>query len=398
MGAAFPRDGAIWVLAYTLAVLGDVAYYLVLTWAAAEAGGASGSAAILAAGSVPRLLLLLAGGMLADRVDPRRIAIWTDTARAATLIAAALLTFSLGSQLWWLIVVAVIFGMIDACFLPAVGAMPARLVPPEALTRLQGWRITGLRIANAVGPVAGGVLLGVGGEIAFGALALLFAVSVLLLRRIRPRSADVAVRTSDPQVGAAGWRDIQRLRIVPLVIGTALSELPFAGPVAAAIVLMVNDRGWPAGIAGVILAGFSVGALVTSLAMSTMRRTGGRAVVLVSVAATAGLLLFFGGAADVGTAILSGAGLGVTSGTTMVLCQGQVQRSTPPALLGRVTAVLTLLTFGLSPLAYAGVGLVADTAGLPMFFAATAAVVVAAGVVLATVRFGSPEPIAAADR
>lgn len=28
MGAAFPRDGAIWVLAYTLAVLGDVAYYL----------------------------------------------------------------------------------------------------------------------------------------------------------------------------------------------------------------------------------------------------------------------------------------------------------------------------------------------------------------------------------
>ncbi|MDR2999420.1 MAG: MFS transporter, partial [Microbacterium sp.] len=229
MSIGIRHDAVRWVLAYTLAVLGDVSYYLVLTWAAAEAGGAAWSGLILAAGSVPRLLLLLAGGMLADRVDPRRIAIWTDAARAATLIVAALLTVALGLLPWWLMVVAVLFGIVDACFIPAVGAMPARLVPQQELPRLQAWRITGLRIANTVGPALGAVLLLAGTAAAFGALALLFAASVLLLRTIRPQPA--ATVPSESESEGSGWRTVRRLRIVPLVVGTALSELPFSGPV-----------------------------------------------------------------------------------------------------------------------------------------------------------------------
>lgn len=384
------RDAVRWVIAYTLAVLGDVAYYLVLTWAAAEAGGAAWSALILAAGSVPRLLLLLVGGVLADRIDPRRIAIWTDAARAATLIAAALLTVLVGLLPWWLLVVAVVFGIVDACFIPAVGAMPARLVAPQDLTRLQAWRITGLRIANTAGPALGAVLLLAGSAVAFGALAVLFAASVLLLRTIRARPSDAAsaASTASETTTESGWQTVRRLRIVPLVIGTALSELPFSGPVAAAIVLLVQDRGWPAAAAGAVLAAFSIGGLATSLLLSVLPRVGGRAAVLLSVASTAALLLVFGSAPGPVPAVLCGAGMGVTSGVTMVLCQGQVQQSTPPAMLGRVTAVLTLLTLGLSPLAYAGVGVIADVAGLPVFFTAAAVIVAASGALLAVARFG----------
>ncbi|MFC4139180.1 MULTISPECIES: MFS transporter [unclassified Microbacterium] len=386
MSTGVTHDAVRWVLAYTLAVLGDVAYYLVLTWAAAEAGGASSSGLILAAGSLPRLLLLLAGGMLADRVDPRRIAVWTDAARAATLIGAALLAVSLGLLPWWLMVVAVIFGVVDACFIPAVGAMPARLVEPEDLTRLQAWRITGLRIANTVGPALGALLLLAGSAVAFAALGALFATSVLLLRTIRPRTAGTAAERVETT--GSGWQTVRRLRIVPLVMGTALSELPFSGPVAAAIILLVQDRGWPAATAGAVLAAFSIGGLVTSLALSALPRAGGRATVLASVAVTAALLLVFGASAEVAAAVLCGAGMGVSSGVTMVLCQGQVQQQTPPAMLGRVTAVLTLLTLGLSPLAYAGVALIADVAGLAAFFAAAAAIVAASGALLVIARFG----------
>lgn len=387
MGEGNRRDAVRWVFAYTLAVLGDVAYYLVLTWAAAEAGGARWSGFILAAGSVPRLLLLLVGGVLADRIDPRRIAIWTDSARAATLVIAASCASLLGLLPWWLMVVAVIFGIVDACFIPAVGAMPARLVPPHELTRLQAWRITGLRIANAVGPALGALLLLTGSAVAFAALAVLFAASVMLLRTIRQRSAGDGPAAVDEKAPGAAWRQVRRLRITPLAIGTALSELPFSGPVAAAIVLLVKERGWPAAVAGGVLAAFSLGGLATSAVLSATTRAGGRPLVLVSVAMTATLLIVFGSSADVRTALICGAGLGVTSGITMVLCQGQVQRSTPPALLGRVTAVLSLLTLGLSPLAFVGVSLVADLAGLPTFFTAAAAVVAAAGIVLAGVRF-----------
>lgn len=386
------RDAVRWVLAYALAVLGDVSYYLVLTWAAAEAGGAAWSGLILAAGSVPRLLLLLAGGMLADRVDPRRIAIWTDAARAVTLVAAAVLTVVLGLLPWWLLIVAVLFGIGDACFVPAVGAMPARLVPQQELTRLQAWRITGLRIANTVGPALGAVLLLAGSAVAFGPLAALFAGSVLLLRTIRPRPALAAPRDVGTQ--GSGWQTVRRLRIVPLVIGTALSELPFSGPVAAGMVLFVQERGWPAAAAGAVLAAFSIGGLGTSVLLSILPRAGGRATVLVSVLATGALLLVFGAVPNVLSAVLCGAGMGVASGVTMVLCQGQVQQSTPPDMLGRVTAVLTLLTLGLSPLAYVGVGLVADTAGLPTFFIAAAVLVAFSAALLAVARFGPADPTA----
>ncbi|MFE6994975.1 MFS transporter [Microbacterium sp. NPDC057659] len=386
MSIGIRHDAVRWVFAYTLAVLGDVSYYLVLTWAASEAGGASWSGLILAAGSVPRLLLLLAGGMLADRVDPRRIAIWTDAARAVTLIAAALLTVTLGLLPWWLMIIAVLFGIVDACFIPAVGAMPARLVPQQELTRLQAWRITGLRIANTVGPALGAVLLLAGAAAAFAVLALLFAGSVLLLRTIRPRPA-VSAR-KDVAAGVSGWQTVRRLRIAPLVIGTALSELPFSGPVAAGMVLLVQDRGWPAAAAGAVLAAFSVGGLATSVLLSILPRTGGRSAVLLSVVATAALLLVFGSVTEVMPAVLCGAGMGITSGVTMVLCQGQVQRSTPPAMLGRVTAVLTLLTLGLTPLAYAGVGLIAEAVGLPAFFSAAAIIVAISAALLALARFG----------
>lgn len=386
-------DAARWVVAYTLAILGDVAYYLVLTWAAAEVGGAGWSGLILAAGSIPRLLLLLVGGLLADRIDPRRIAIWTDTARAVTLIAASALTALLGVLPWWLLAVAVVFGIVDACFIPAVGAMPARLVATDDLTRLQAWRLSGLRIGNAVGPLLGAVLLPAGGTAAFAVLAVLFLASVLLLRGIRPRTATAAGDAPDPLVTGSGWRTVRRLRIAPLVIGTALSELPFSGPMGVAMVLLAQERGWHPGMAGAMLTAFSLGGLAISLLMSALPRSGGRLTVLGSAAATAVLLLLFGMSADTVPAVLCSAGLGVASGVTQVICQGQVQRSTPVTMLGRVTAVLTLLTLGLSPLAYAGVGLVADSAGLPAFFGAAAGVIVLSGLLLATARFGPPRAI-----
>lgn len=382
------RDAAIWVLAYTLAVLGDVAYYLVLTWTAAESGGSALSGLILAAGALPRLLLLLAGGMLADRIDPRRIAIWTDAARAVTLTTAAALAVVVGLLPSWLMIVAIVFGIVDACFIPAVGAMPARLVPAHDLTRLQAWRITGLRIANTAGPALGAALLLAGSAVAFGALAVLFAASVVLLRMIRARPIDAAAQAPNDRATGSGWHAVRQLRIMPLVVGTALSELPFSGPIAAAIVLFVQDRDWSAAAAGAVLAGFSIGGLVTSALLAVIPHTGGRAAVLTSITMTTTLLLLFTTAPGVLAAVLCAAAMGISSGVTMVLCQGQVQSTTPPALLGRVTAVLTLLTLGLSPLAYAGVGMIADFAGLPVFFAAAAAVVAASGVLLAVSRFG----------
>ncbi|MFD6177128.1 MULTISPECIES: MFS transporter [unclassified Isoptericola] len=384
-------NAARWVVAYTAAVVGDVSYFLVLTWAAAEAGGPRTSGLVLALGAVPRALLMLLGGVLADRVEPRRIAIATDGARTLLLLLATGAASWFGLVPWWLAVLAVAFGVVDACFIPAVGAMPVRLVPPEALPRLQAWRLTGLRAGNAVGPALGAGLVVLGVPAALASVSVLFALSVVLLLTVR--SSDDAVRLAAGGSPEAPLRlsQLRRHGLLPLVVGTALSELPFSGPVAIGVVLLAQERGWSVAAAGTVLAAFSVGGIVVSVLLAALPvASPGRATTLVAAGATAPLLVVLGTTPDAARAIVAGALLGVTTGTVMVSCHGRIQQSTPPGLLGRVTALLSLATLGLSPLTYGAVGIVAGVWGVGAFFALAAGVMVLAGVVLAGAPLARP--------
>lgn len=99
-------------------------------------------------------------------------------------VAAAILLTSPGVGL--LIGLAVIFGVVDALFMPAVGALPPRMTTPGQLARMQGMRGLSIRISNAVGPLLAGVVLAAGGSGgAFTAASVLFALSLLLLLTVR---------------------------------------------------------------------------------------------------------------------------------------------------------------------------------------------------------------------
>lgn len=121
-------------------MLADQVFFLALTWAALSLGSPGEVGAVLAAGSVPRLLFLVVGGGVADRASPRWVIIGTDTTRAVVMAVAAAVTLlgSLGTV--GLIVVAVAVGALDGLFLPAVGALPARIAPVHLLGR---WRLCG---------------------------------------------------------------------------------------------------------------------------------------------------------------------------------------------------------------------------------------------------------------
>lgn len=81
------------------------------------------------------------------------------------------------------------------------------------------------------------------------------------------------------------------------------------------------------------------------------------------------------------TGLLTSVALGLTSGTTTAICHGLIQQRSPRRLLGRATAVLCLLTLGISPVLYLGAGAVASTIGIqPFFYAAAAITLLAAGV------------------
>ncbi|WP_329956313.1 MFS transporter [Catenulispora pinistramenti] len=353
--------------------------------AASRALGPAAAGLILAAGAVPRVLLMLGGGVVADRFGPWRVLIGSDLVRCALVLGAALAVASRVHE-GALAALAVGFGAVDALFMPAVGALPPVLVDADLLARVQGMRVLAVRAANLAGPVLAGAVLGVGGaSVSFLAASLFFGASLVLLLTLRiPRTAALSEHGQSLwQQFGEGLRYVRRhteLRRLVIVIG--LSELCFSGPIAVAVVILVTQRHWGGATAGWILGAFSVGGAAGAaiLAARADRRYPSRPMIAGSLMLTAVLLLAWGTLGRPG-AIAVAAALGATTGATMVVTNARLQTVAAPHLLGRVTSVTTLCTLGLSPLLFPLVGVVAARWGSGAFFALCALVCGAAAVV-----------------
>ncbi|MFF3941251.1 MFS transporter [Streptomyces phaeofaciens] len=347
-----------WLAAYTSSMVGDSVYYIALSWAAVQAGTPSQAGLVMAASAVPRALLMLGGGVVADRFGPRRVVIGSDAVRCAAVAAVAALLFLTRPGLWPLALLAVVFGAVDAVFMPAVGALPARLTSRGQLARVQGMRGLGIRFASVVGGPLGGLAVAVGGaEAAFAVAGLLIALSLPLLVGVRVRELPPDDTPGSRETTARadlidGLRYIRGHRVLaPLMCAIALGDLGFVGPLNVGLTLLADERGWGAAGMGWVLAGFGVGAGVASLLLTVRGRlphagrVAGWAILAGSVAI--GALAYMPTIAlAVGTALL----IGLLAGLSGAMCGALLQTQSDPARLGRVTAVSGLVSLGLTPL------------------------------------------------
>ncbi|MFD7431310.1 MFS transporter [Streptomyces sp. NPDC059818] len=356
------RDGNVlrWLSAYTASTIGDSVYYMALAWAAARTGSASQTGLVLAVGSIPRALLLLGGGVLADRFGPRRVVVVSDTVRCLVILGLAGALLLTSPTVWMLIAVALVFGAADALFLPAVGALPPRITAPGQLARVQGLRGLATRTANVVGAPLGGVAVALGGPVlAFAAAGVLFAVSLPLLLAVRMSPLPAPEQSAGP-TGTAwrelldGLRHIRRHPLLgPLMLVVAVSELGFVGPLNLGLILLSEERGWGASGMGWIIAAFGTGAGASALLLAVRGRLPRAGLVMcVTVLTGAFAIAALAYAPSVPLAAGVAALIGLFVGLGGALCGALVQTAADPVYLGRVTSVSTLFTHALAPLSY----------------------------------------------
>ncbi|MFD7157446.1 MFS transporter [Kribbella sp. NPDC059898] len=389
------RDGNVlrWAAAYSASVTGDVAFFLTLSWAVTRTAGAAQVGAVLAVGAIPRAVLMLAGGVIADRYGPRRVVIGSDLARCLIVFCAAALMHFASAGLWMLFAVALVFGVIDALFMPAVGALAGRLTDPDQLGQVQGLRMLAVRLGNAAGPMIAAIVLtsaGVAGG--FGLAGLLFSLSVGLLvavrlNRTQPGGRSAGSPFADLKDGLQHLRQNRQLARLVVVVG--LGDLCFSGPVGVGLVLLTAERHWTAAVLGWTLTAFSVGGAAAGIlltALTHVPRAG--AVLACSLLATAVLV---GALGQVNTAeiLIAGSGvLGMISGVASALGNALLQRNTDPRYLGRVGSVTSLSTVGLSPVLYPVTGVVTAVWGPGVFFAGCALIcLLAAATAVTTAEF-----------
>ncbi|MEW2261399.1 MFS transporter [Streptomyces sp. NPDC047853] len=397
-GSAVPahRDGNVlrWVAAYTASMVGDTVFFLALSWAAVQNGSPAQAGIVTAVSAVPRALLMLGGGVVADRFGPRKVVIGSDAVRCVTVLAVAAVLFATDPGLWLLALLAVVFGTVDAVFMPAVGALPARVTAPDQLARVQGMRGLAVRFAAVVGAPLGGLGVAVGGSAAAFALAgFLIAVSVPLLVSVRMRElpGDRAEAAGD----GTAWRDlraglgyIRRHRVLaPLMVAIALGDLGFVGPLNVGLTLLADERGWGASGMGWTLAGFGTGAGLAALLLTVRGRVPHAGLVvagaLIPGAAAIGALAHVPALAGaVGIAVL----VGLLTGLSGAVCGALLQTRSEPAYLGRVTAVAGIVSLGIAPLSMPVSAAAIGVWGTGPVFAASAVVCGLGGLVALCAR------------
>jgi len=367
-----------------LSMLGDTSYEVAFAWLVLTVSRSPATlGVVLLAGAVPRGLLLLVGGAVTDRLSARTVMLTAHVGRAAVVGALTALVASGTVRTWHFVVAGIAFGVADAFFWPASGAIVPSLVPPAGLTRANSLLVAAEQVSRLAGPLLGGALMvrpGPAGALAFnGATFAVAAATVLRAPRV-PATRGEPV-PAEIRNGLSYARRSADLRIVLLLVSAA--TLAYSG--LFAVGLPALSRRYPHGsvVLGVLLSANGLGQLAGTVAagVAGLPRRWGLFAIGMAVAEGTSFALLALAPRYLVAAVLLGL-LGIAGGYSDVALPTFVQSTTPADRLGRVTSLVNLPRVVLAPVSLALAGLLA-AADVRWPFAAAAAPLLLVGVCLA---------------
>jgi MFS family permease len=367
LGVLAERDFRLFFTGYATSLVGAAMVPVALTFAVLQQGrSAEDVGYVLAAETVPLVILLLAGGVIADRLSRRAVMIGSDVARCASelLLAALLLTGS--PALWVFMVLAGVIGAGQAFFNPALTGLLPSVVSPARLQQANALRGVASSTAQIVGPAAAGLIVAAGG--AGWAIAIdgaTYAVSAVCLARLHLPAQAPPPRESFAAQLRTGWTEFRSrtwLWVIVVQFGLfgLLSYAPFV--VLGAV---IADRTLGGATAwGLILAAQGGGSIVGGLAVLRARPRRPLVVATLGTFTFAGPLALLALRAPAGAIAAAAAVSGVGLAVFGTLWDTALQQHVPAAVLSRVSAYDWLGSVALVPLGYALAGPLSSAIGV----------------------------------
>jgi len=258
------RDFRRYWLALVLQVVGQQMFAFTLGWLAFEITGSQAQLGLVhLCGFVPQFVLTLLGGVLADRIDARKlIGISQINAAAAMLLVG--ITALLGvAQLWHLALGAFLWGLTAAIDEPARASFYPRLLPRPLLRSAVPLISMAFGASRVIAPsVAGYLIAAAGAPVTFLLCAAAVTIMAAVLLVVRPAHAVARPHGSLIHNFTENLRYIRGNEVFARTIVTALLHSTLAMgfihmlPVFAKDVLQVDSRGL-----GVLAAAAGIGAL-----------------------------------------------------------------------------------------------------------------------------------------
>ena len=322
---------------------------------------------------VPFTLFGLVAGVVADRIQSRKLVMATQASAMAISIALAVVTLTGTATLPIVYVLAALGGVALAFDAPGRQSLTFQMVGPRELPNAVALNSGLFNGSRVIGPaIAGLVIAAVGTGLCFvlnavSFLAVLTALALVREKELRVVEKDPSARVIDGirRAFAHAWNDPQ-LRLI-LAVVTVVSTVGFnfhvLVPLLAADTLHVGPEGF-----GFLSASFGLGALVGALAAATFREASWR-LFAIGTGSFGVLALML---APVQNAFLAGVilvGIGVSFTLFTANANALVQLAAPDHLRGRLISIYLLAFVGVAPVGGLFAGWLAEVGGTSLAFA-----------------------------
>ena len=326
------------------------------------------------------------GGMLADRLDRRRVVIAMQTSSMLLAFLLAWLTISGRISVLQIIVLSVMFGIVNAFDLPARQSFLSDMVGREDLMNAIALNSSMFNGARMIGPPMAAIFIPLIGEgwcfFANGASYIAVIIGLLLMKVHCPRrSGDVSPLESLIE----GFRFVNRaapIRALLLLLGlVSLVCMPYTVlmPIFAAKIL----HGGPKAL-GTLMGATGVGAMFGALTLASRKGVRGLGKWVALAAGGLGLFLIaFSLSRTLWLSTLLLLPVGYCMMLEMSSSNTLIQSMTPDALRGRVMAVYSMMFMGMAPFGAFFGGAIAHRLGAPITVAIGGAASIVGAVVFA---------------
>ncbi|MBV9534373.1 MAG: MFS transporter, partial [Solirubrobacterales bacterium] len=320
---------------------------------------------VVALQTLPVLLLSPYGGVIADRMDKRRLMVMLQSAMGIQALALGVLTLTGAVRFWQIGVLAVLLGLNNAFENPARQSFMLELVGGDYLRNAVTLNSVLVNVARTIGPAVAGVLIATAGEgICFLANAASFVAVVASLMTM-DRSA-LSPTTPAPRARGQlreGLRYVRQSRelALPLLmmaaVGCLTYEFQVSLPVMASSALHAGATGY-----GFMTAAMGVGAVAGGLLVAAKGRVGA-AQLTVAVSAFGVAMTLAAIAPSLGFELAALAFAGAASIAFMSTGNSTLQLRSEPRMRGRVMSLWFVAFQGSTPIGGPIIGAVIAMAG-----------------------------------
>ena len=324
----------------------------------------------------PVLVFGLFGGVIADRLPRFRLFLGAQMLACVQALTLGLLTVTGTVTVEWIMVLALLLGLVHAVEIPARHTLVALLVPREELHNAVALNSSTFNFARFLGPMLAGWLIALWGE---GPVILLNSLSFLavILAILRIRVPVTPDRLEHSQQGV--WEGLKfawqrpELRYALMIVG-AVSL--FANPYLVLMPVFAREvHGGGSDLLGLLVGVAGAGALVGALRLAQREKGEGLERIIANAALLLAVaLMLFAYMPRVDGAMVLAMLTGYAITTLVAATNTFLQLSAPDHLRGRVMSLFSVVFIGLSPVGNLLAGALAEVLGVQFTVLALGAV------------------------